>query len=98
MRELENDAGSPTPAQAPASNEASPTADAAINHTSVILAALTRLGPTSLSELQGVTGLPFSEFTDAVRALLDAGVIELEGPSGQEVARLAPPLAAVAGG
>lgn len=89
MRELENE---------PSAEQRPSTGDAAINDTSVILAALARHGPTSLVELQKITGLSFPEFSEAVKALLAAGVIELEGPSGEEIARLAPPVASVAGG
>jgi hypothetical protein len=87
MRELEEENAPNTP----------PTNDnAAIKDTSVVLAVLTRNGPTKLGELQALTGLGFAPFSDAVRSLLAARVIELEGPSGDEIARLAPSVAAIA--
>jgi hypothetical protein len=91
MRELdEEDVSSP--------NAPAPSGSSAINDTSVVLAALTRTGATKLGELQALTGLGFAQFSDAVRSLLAAGVIVLEGPSGDEIARLAPSVAAVAEG
>lgn len=97
MRELDEETTSNAQAQnVPAQN--APPEGNAINDTSIVLAALTRTGPTRLGELQTITGLGFAPFSDAVRALLDAGVIELEGASGEEVARLAPAVKAVADG
>lgn len=97
MRELDEETASNAPAQSVPAQNAPPEGNA-INDTSIVLAALTRTGPTKLGELQTITGLGFAPFSDAVRALLDAGVIELEGASGEEVARLAPAVKAVADG
>jgi len=53
-------------------------------------------GPRTLTELQQATGLGFTEFADAVKALLDAKLIEVEGASGDETARLSPTGSALA--
>ena len=66
------------------------------SETATPLAATTALltelmqGPRKLAELQQTTELGFTEFANAVNALLDAKLIELDGASGDETAKLSP--------
>ena len=82
--------GVAAPSQAPESQ-----APAALGATTALLTELVR-GPRKLAELQQTSGLGFTEFADAVKALLDAKLIELEGTAGDETAKLSPTGAALA--
>ena len=78
--------------QSPPSDSQAPTS---LGATTALLTELMQ-GPRKLSELQETTGLGFTEFANAVKALLDAKLIELEGASGDETAKLSPTGAALA--
>lgn len=80
-------------AQSSRPNEAQ--APSSLNATTALLTELVP-GPRPLTELQQATGLGFTEFADAVKALLDAKLIEVEGASGDETARLSPTGSALA--
>lgn len=60
-----------------------------------IIAILAQAGPISLMELQKRTGLDFAQFSEAVNSLRASGLIEVEGSSGEEVARVALELSAL---
>ena len=77
------------------STESEASTPAPLSATTALLTELLQ-GPRKLAELQSTTGLGFTEFADSVKALLDASLIELEGVSGDETAKLSPTGAALA--
>jgi hypothetical protein len=77
------------------SSESQASAPAALGATTALLTELLN-GPRKLADLQQTTGLGFTEFADSVKALLDAKLIELEGVSGDETAKLSATGAALA--
>lgn len=63
---------------------------AAASATTLILGELSARGPTSISAVQKLTGLGFTDFSPALESLLDAGLVEVRGQSGDEIIALAP--------